>query len=235
RKRAEIETERTEAIDNARDGALAEVHDLLEQIRELGRTARNSHSEMTQLAAMRDIAVAAEREVVNRLKRSAPKAQAPLETMGPIKPGDTVFVRHLRQLAEVISEADAKGEIEVQLGSFKARVRSENVEKRSKRSARTDTPSALQATFSAAASHAAPLQLDLRGRRAEEVIPEVELYLNDAYLGGLPFVRLIHGKGTGALRQVVREQLTGHPLVRSFNAAEDRDGGDGVTIAILAQ
>jgi DNA mismatch repair protein MutS2 len=50
----------------------------------------------------------------------------------------------------------------------------------------------------------------------------------------MPFVRIIHGKGTGALRQVVREELSTNPLVSSFKAADQREGGDGVTIAQLA-
>jgi DNA mismatch repair protein MutS2 len=58
--------------------------------------------------------------------------------------------------------------------------------------------------------------------------------LNDAYLAGLPAVRIVHGKGTGVLRQVVRDYLARHPLVRSFETAERRDGGDGVTVAALA-
>ena len=48
------------------------------------------------------------------------------------------------------------------------------------------------------------MQLDLRGWRAEDVEAALDRYLNDAYLAGLPFVRIVHGKGTGVLRQVVR-------------------------------
>jgi DNA mismatch repair protein MutS2 len=71
----------------------------------------------------------------------------------------------------------------------------------------------------------------MRGWRAADVVEKLDRYLNDAYLAGLPFVRLIHGKGTGALRQVVRNMLKGHPLVASFNSGGQGEGGDGVTIA----
>jgi DNA mismatch repair protein MutS2 len=57
--------------------------------------------------------------------------------------------------------------------------------------------------------------------------------LNDAYLAGMPFVRLLHGKGTGALRQAIRLDLAHHPLVKSFASAEPREGGDGVTVVNL--
>jgi DNA mismatch repair protein MutS2 len=82
---------------------------------------------------------------------------------------------------------------------------------------------------------AAPsIEFDMRGWRVDDVVPELERYLNDAYMANLPFVRLIHGKGTGALRQVVREELATNPLVSAFRSADAREGGDGVTIAELA-
>ena len=74
-------------------------------------------------------------------------------------------------------------------------------------------------------------ELDMRGWRAEEVASELDRYLNDAYLAGLPFVRLIHGKGTGVLRQVVRDYLRGNALVTEFRSGEQGEGGEGVTIA----
>ncbi|HEX2924149.1 MAG TPA: Smr/MutS family protein [Chloroflexota bacterium] len=58
--------------------------------------------------------------------------------------------------------------------------------------------------------------------------------MNDAYLAGLKVVRVIHGKGTGALRQAVREQLAGSPLVRHFEPADARDGGEGATVVNMA-
>jgi DNA mismatch repair protein MutS2 len=79
------------------------------------------------------------------------------------------------------------------------------------------------------------MSFDMRGWRASEVADKLDRYLNDAYLASLRQVRLIHGKGTGALRQVVRDVLQGHPLVASFTSAAGRDGGDGVTVANLVE
>ena len=79
-----------------------------------------------------------------------------------------------------------------------------------------------------------PMELDLRGQRAEAALEQFENYLDGAFRAGLPFVRIIHGKGTGALRAAIREALAGHPLVRRFESASPQDGGDGVTIALLA-
>jgi DNA mismatch repair protein MutS2 len=78
------------------------------------------------------------------------------------------------------------------------------------------------------------MNFDMRGWRAGDVADKLDRYLNDAYLAGLPYVRLIHGKGTGALRQIVRDVLTGHPLVASFGGGGS-DGGEGVTVARLVE
>jgi DNA mismatch repair protein MutS2 len=67
----------------------------------------------------------------------------------------------------------------------------------------------------------------------EEAIPRLDKHLNDAYLARLPSVRIIHGRGTGALRRAVREQLEGHPLVASYRPGDQHEGGEGVTVAEL--
>jgi DNA mismatch repair protein MutS2 len=78
------------------------------------------------------------------------------------------------------------------------------------------------------------MELDLRGQRAEEALDMLDNYLEKAYMSGLPFVRIIHGKGTGKLRQEVRTLLKGHPQVLSFEEGGDKEGGAGVTVAKLA-
>ena len=79
-----------------------------------------------------------------------------------------------------------------------------------------------------------PLELDLRGQRADEALNRFETYIDQAFQAGMPFVRIIHGKGTGALRAAIREAMTGHPLVRKFETPAANEGGEGVTVAILA-
>lgn len=79
-----------------------------------------------------------------------------------------------------------------------------------------------------------PPELHLRRLRVDEALAKLDRYLNDAFLAGLPTVRVIHGKGTGTLRQAVREELKSHPLVKSFRPAEFEEGGNGATIVELA-
>ena len=75
----------------------------------------------------------------------------------------------------------------------------------------------------------------MRGKRSDEALDALERYLDSAYLAGLPWVRIIHGKGTGKLRQTVREALSHHPHVKSYESGGDKEGGEGVTVAKLAQ
>jgi len=74
----------------------------------------------------------------------------------------------------------------------------------------------------------------MRGWRVEDALAQLETYLNDAAMSGLGSVRIIHGRGTGALRAAVREYLTGHPLVSSSAPAAANEGGDGVTVVQLS-
>ena len=75
--------------------------------------------------------------------------------------------------------------------------------------------------------------LDLRGARVEEALDALGRYLDDASLAGLGSVLIIHGLGTGALRDAVRSEAGGHPLVKSVRAGERGEGGDGATIVSL--
>jgi DNA mismatch repair protein MutS2 len=74
-----------------------------------------------------------------------------------------------------------------------------------------------------------PYQLDLRGMRRDEALERLETYLEDASLTGLPEARIVHGKGTGAIRQAVRDELRKSQYVARFAPEPDSSGGDGAT------
>jgi len=80
----------------------------------------------------------------------------------------------------------------------------------------------------------APNEVRLRHLTTDEASLKLDQFLHDAYMAGLYQVRVIHGKGTGTLRQMVARQLAAHPLVRSYRPGEYGEGGSGVTIAELA-
>jgi DNA mismatch repair protein MutS2 len=99
-----------------------------------------------------------------------------------------------------------------------------------RRSGRAETVTASSLMQRAAAAQV-PMEIDLRGYRAEEIEPALDPYLQDAALAGMPMVRIIHGKGTGVLRQVTRDILKKHPLVRGWAPGPVEQGGEGVTLA----
>jgi DNA mismatch repair protein MutS2 len=77
-------------------------------------------------------------------------------------------------------------------------------------------------------------ELRIRRMRIHVALPKLDYYLNAAFMAGLPSVRIVHGKGTGVLRQTVHEALAEHPLVKSFRLGDWGEGGAGVTIVELA-
>jgi DNA mismatch repair protein MutS2 len=152
---------------------------------------------------------------------------------GPLAIGDAVYVGSMDQRGELVSLPDASGEVEVQLGALKLRVPANDIVRLSRRQARSEPVSSVSIPRRADPTPV-DLQIDLRGWRVDEALEEVDAYLNNAVMAGMHQVRLLHGKGTGALRQAIREQLAHHPLVKSFASADPRDGGDGITVVTLA-
>ncbi len=95
------------------------------------------------------------------------------------------------------------------------------------------TPSTNVSTVTMARARSVASSLDLRGARVEEALETLNRYLDDASLAGLGSVVIIHGVGTGAVRDAVRSAAASHPLVRGVRAGERGEGGDGATIVSL--
>jgi DNA mismatch repair protein MutS2 len=159
-----------------------------------------------------------------------------------LKPGDKVVLRTLGTEG-VISTIDGD-EAEVQAGTLRLRVRLEELKRKMEESETRDekqekSKKASREVDNSSTRHSllvsSPgMELDLRGQRAEDALDMLDRYLEKAYMAGLPFVRIIHGKGTGKLRQEVRVVLKGHPQVISFEEGGPKEGGEGVTVAKLA-
>lgn len=154
--------------------------------------------------------------------------------------GDVVWVTSLGAEGQIteLSAADA----EVSVGRLRLRAKLSEIAPRShgeiKREKKTTRRKRAlgddSASTAVAIRPASPgLELDLRGQRVEDAVPNMEDYLDAAYMAGLPFVRIIHGKGTGALRTAIRERLHGHPLVKNYARGDEKEGGDGVTVVTI--
>jgi len=150
---------------------------------------------------------------------------------GPIEVGDRVWAPNLQASGEVLALHHKNNEVDVQLGNFRIRLPLARLELRQK-AVREENVAPVQ--IQGGASHPSPgMELDLRGQRVEEGLARVERYLDNAYMARLPWVRVIHGKGTGALRDAIREELKHHALVNEFRAGGPGEGGDGVTVVKL--
>ncbi len=143
--------------------------------------------------------------------------------------GDRVRVVALGQEGEVLAVSD--GIADVQMGSLKTRQPVEALE----RLGRAQAVPQERVTVRVASRAVPSVELDLRGYRAAEVVEMLDQYLDEAYESGLPFVRIIHGKGTGTLRQVVRDVLQQHPGVAEHELAPPEQGGDGATVALMRE
>jgi DNA mismatch repair protein MutS2 len=204
----------------------------VESVRE--RLASAGNAEVAARGAGRHQAWLAEAEALlaRRAEQLRPlpatSAPEPLLIEGPLLAGDRVWVPSLQASGEIA--AVGANEVEVKIGSFRVKLTPGRVELRE----RGQQP-AIQASGKVPRPPSPGMELDLRGLTVEEMLVELDRYLDSAYLSGLPFVRLIHGKGTGALRQAVRDQLRSHRLVSEFRAGENNEGGEGVTVAKLAQ
>ena len=157
-----------------------------------------------------------------------------------LKSGDRVYVRGISQPVEVITPPDPASSsaqaqrVEVLLGTMRAKIPVYQLQ----RLAEGDPVAARQGVFLDRAQNRPPTprrpdpEMDLRGLRVDEAVARVDTALNDASLDGAGMVRIIHGKGTGALRRAIREYLADHPLVEEAAEGEG-PGGDGVTVAHL--
>jgi DNA mismatch repair protein MutS2 len=152
---------------------------------------------------------------------------------GPIEIGDRVFVASLQASGEVLA-ITPNGEADVQLGKFRLKLPAKRLELRQK-AVKEPPPSSAVRMRTNTPAESPGLELDLRGDRVEEGLDKLDRYLNNASMARLPWVRIIHGKGTGAMRDAVRSVLKGHPLVRDSRTGDLGEGGDGVTVVRLVE
>jgi DNA mismatch repair protein MutS2 len=224
-KLAAIEETRRQVLDEAREAGRQELEHIRSEIRRI-RTGIAVEPAQAAVTIQK-----ADKELAKLLQESAPLAPV-VEESGlpnePIQPGDIVYVTMLGQTGELLNINGQ--EAEVRVGGFRLRTRPNTLEFR-ERPVRQQEASEVAVRGPVMASPG--MELDLRGWRAEQVAPELEKYLNSAYLAELPWVHIIHGKGMGILKEVVRQYLTNHPLVAAFRLGQAAEGGDGVTVITL--
>ncbi|MFT3890554.1 MAG: endonuclease MutS2 [Anaerolineales bacterium] len=189
------------------------------------------------------------KSIEEKIEKIEEKVEAPVERQtsnvardvpqGLVKLGERVTVSTLG--AEGVVTALGESDAEVQIGSLRVRARLVDLVRRSgdpvvseqppveKQKAEGSPRTALSGTKSPG------IELNLRGKLVDEGLEELEKYLERAYSAGLLFVRIVHGKGTGKMREAVRGALKASPYVTSYEEPKENEGGSGVTVAKIAK
>jgi len=234
--RHKLEEQRVKILNEARAQARRELEDVQTQLAKVKVDVSRINLTRERLGEARQIARNLEEKVTALPEPMRPrrKEAEPERAEGPLQIGDTVRVLSFGQNAELVGLSADRSEAEVQMGALRFRVSVDNIERLSKRKAAAvqERPNVMLPRYEDRPEVAT--QLDMRGWRVEQALEELETYLNDAAMSGMSSVRIVHGKGTGALRAAVREHLAHHSLVKSYTSAPPQEGGDGVTIVKLS-
>ncbi|MEX0925266.1 MAG: endonuclease MutS2 [Dehalococcoidia bacterium] len=167
---------------------------------------------------------------IGGVDQDAQDETAPLEEQ-PLRAGDSVEIKGLNVRAEVVGVSD-NGSVDLRMGNARIQLNARQLRRVSSAGDRP-LPQRPDVRISAAPSNSTSGELDIRGVRVHEAEELVSDFLDQCALQGLDRCRIIHGTGTGALREAVRDILAGSPHVVSFAPAARPEGGNGVTVAEL--
>ena len=148
-----------------------------------------------------------------------------------VKVNDKLILKEIHQPVTVLSIPDKNGNIFVQMGNIKTKIKKNKLapyDKSFEKKSSVYKPSSFE-SFEFKRINLSN-RLDLRGFRVEDALDDLENYLDRASLANLSPVTIIHGHGTGALKSAIRDFLSSSPYVAKFRPGEDSEGGDGVSI-----
>ncbi|WP_290773910.1 endonuclease MutS2 [Anaerofustis sp.] len=157
------------------------------------------------------------------------KAETSINKKEDFKVGEEVYIKSLDQYATILG-FDNKDNVFIQAGIIKTKISLSKIE-HSKREQEQVRKTAVK--FSNTKAKTIEPSLDIRGMYADDAVIKVEKYLDDAYLANLKVVTIIHGKGTGVLKNTVTDLLKHHSYVKKFRFGGISEGGDGATVVTL--
>jgi len=186
---------------------------------------------------------AARRAVREHLKQNEPVYNPPEEEVDdgyvlprPLKKGDRVWLKNLKQNGVLLTDPDKKGGVSVQAGVLRTKTNISNLKLAEDVITVTDVSGkkkTVKEYTQKPVSRACAPEIDLRGMTGDEAVIEIDRYLDSALLASLISVRLIHGKGTGALRNAVWAYLKKDQRVKSYRIGQYGEGDGGVTVVEL--
>lgn len=169
------------------------------------------------------------------LRGEAPQPPEPGEAVEAVRIGEQVLVPQVGQEGIVLTAPDGEGRLWVAVGSLRLQVELSELRlpRRARRKAKAEPQSAGWSAIAQEKARDISTELTLIGMRAEEALIALDRYLDDAEVAGLKTVRVIHGKGTGALRKAVHEFLAGDRRVAAHRLGAQGEGGVGATVVEL--
>ncbi|WP_282019971.1 endonuclease MutS2 [Planomicrobium okeanokoites] len=221
-KKEQLEEKAREKARKIVDQARAEAEEVISDLRKMQLNQQGTIKEHQLIDAKKRLEGAAPENRI--LKKAAKDKQREVK----LKPNDEVKVISFGQKGTLVEKVSDKEWI-VQIGILKMKLPESDL---SYTKPEKEKETRTMATLKDRDSHV-KLELDLRGERYEDALARVEKYLDDALLSNYHQVSIIHGKGTGALRQGVQQYLKKHPRVKSYRFGEAGEGGSGVTVAEL--
>ncbi len=221
----EANYEARKIVENAKREAAEIIKELRELKLEMDRDKNRRANELRQ--ALHDKT----KELNENLYREKLIEEDTYDNNTPLKKGDAVTVRSLNQKGYIISDVDESPTVMVQIGLIKTKVNKSDLikiksEEETKHQNNTNRMVRLKTT-------SVDPTIDLRGFNLDEALMELDKYLDDAFMANLNEVQVIHGKGTGVLREGVTKYLKKHKHIKEFRLGTFNEGGDGVTIVKL--
>lgn len=214
--------------------ANAQIERTIREIKE-AQAAKDATKEARRKLTEHEDKLKPEKHTPSLRKRKKVQPLADVVTEGPISQGDPVRIKGQTAVGEVLA---IKGkDAEISIGALKSTVKLNRLEKISRREQRKEEKAAATsiAAFNFSAKRAEfSTQLDLRGQRAGEALTRLEQFLDEALLHGIGDLRILHGKGDGILRELVRNTLKKTNFVDRFEDEHADRGGSGITIVYLS-
>lgn len=232
-----IESERDKILDQAHAQADEELEELRDQVRELQKVIRRLRAEperKVELAEVEEKLVELEQSHSEKQVRRRKQTRLPHKPVGPIQVGQRVHIKKLGVEGTVTAiEGD---QYEVQAGAVRLRLSAQDFSRRNaslEENAPQEKPVEKKGRTTLPGIAGVPIELDLRGLRVEDALDRLDQYLERSFSAGMPFGRIIHGKGTGAVREAVRDALRHSAYVSRWERGGDNEGGDGVSVAFF--
>ena len=246
--KAQVETlkaqleQKTERLNESRDRILREANEKASKIlreakdyadetiknfNKYGKEGMTAKAMEQERAKLREKMAGVEKHLAMKTPAPAKKALSP----GDLKLGDSVKVLSLNLKGTVSSLPNAKGDLFVQMGILRSQVNIKDLEKLDEEEIHAP---GLKKTGSGkirmSKSATVGTEINLLGKTVDEALSELDKYLDDAYIAHIPQVRIVHGKGTGALRKAVHNYLRRQKNVDTYRLGEFGEGDSGVTI-----